>query len=209
MPWQSVVTVLERDRRPFARQARRYRTESRLVPSSELIAAYAEPSFAPNRSLVAAVTELCSRIHHDFSYEPGFTSVSTPMLKAFEARKGVCQDFAHVAIACLRSVGLAARYVSGYLETTPPPGKEKVAGADASHAWVSTYVPGWGWLDFDPTNDQPVSDRYVTVAWGLDYWDVSPLRGIVEGGGASHELFVTVDVEPCPYGSAPSVSAPT
>jgi transglutaminase-like putative cysteine protease len=117
------------------------------------------------------------------------------MVEAFEARKGVCQDFAHVAIACLRSVGLAARYVSGYLETAPPTGQKKVVGADASHAWISVYLPSWGWIDFDPTNDQMVSDRYITVAWGLDYWDVSPLRGIVEGGGPSHQLEVSVDVE--------------
>ena len=207
MPWESVVSVLERDRRPAAREARRYRAESRLVPSSESIAAYARPSFARNRTVVAAVTDVCSRIHNDFSYEPGFTSVSTPMLDAFEARRGVCQDFAHVAVACLRSVGLAARYVSGYMETTPPPGGEKIVGADASHAWISTYIPGWGWLDLDPTNDQLVSDHYVTVAWGLDYWDVSPLRGVVEGGGGSHTLSVTVDVEALPLRSILSVGA--
>jgi uncharacterized alpha-E superfamily protein/transglutaminase-like putative cysteine protease len=195
MPWESVVAVLERDRRFGAQDARRYRAESRLVPSPEPVATYARESFAPNRSLVLAVSELCARIHEDFEYEPGFTSVSTPMVEAFEARKGVCQDFAHVAIACLRSVGLAARYVSGYLETAPPTGQKKVVGADASHAWISVYLPSWGWIDFDPTNDQMVSDRYITVAWGLDYWDVSPLRGIVEGGGPSHQLEVSVDVE--------------
>ena len=195
MPWESAVTALERDRRPEARQARRFRAESRLVHSSDLIAEYARASFVPNRPFVDAVTDLCSRIHNDFTYEPGFTSVGTPMLDAFEARKGVCQDFTHVAIACLRAVRLAARYVSGYLETTPPPGRERLVGVDSSHAWVAAYLPGWGWIDIDPTNDQLVSERYVTVAWGRDYWDVSPLRGIVEGGGSSHELEVAVDVE--------------
>ena len=106
----------------------------------------------------------------------------------------MCQDFAHLMVGCVRSLGLAARYVSGYIETLPPPGQERLVGADASHAWASVYLPGWGWVDVDPTNDQFVAESYITTAWGRDYWDVSPLRGSVEGGGGSHHLDVAVDV---------------
>jgi len=193
-PWESVRTLLERDRQPETRDARRYRATSRLVPTSPVLSEYAQESFAPGRPFVEAVVELSTRINRDFKYEPGFTSVTTPLLEVFEARRGVCQDFAHLAVACLRAVGLSARYVSGYIETIPPPGAERMTGADASHAWASAYLPGWGWLDVDPTNDQLVSDSHVTTAWGRDYWDVSPLRGTVEGGGASHTLEVAVDV---------------
>lgn len=155
---------------------------------------YALSSFPRGRPLVEAVVDLAERIHLDFVYEPGFTSVTTPLSDVFCYRRGVCQDFAHLAIGCLRSMDLAARYVSGYLETIPPPGQEKLVGIDASHAWLSVYVPGWGWVDVDPTNNQLASNQYITTAWGRDYWDVSPLRGSVEGGGESHTLDVAVDV---------------
>jgi transglutaminase-like putative cysteine protease len=138
--------------------------------------------------------DLAGRVHRGFVYEPGFTSITTPLLEMFEHRRGVCQDFAHLIVGCLRSLGLSARYVSGYIETSPPPGEERLVGADASHAWASAYLPGWGWVDIDPTNDQFVAESYVTTAWGRDYWDVSPLRGSVEGGGGSHHLDVAVDV---------------
>jgi transglutaminase-like putative cysteine protease len=140
---------------------------------------------------VAALTE---RIHADFLYDPGFTTVTTPLDEVLAHRRGVCQDFAHLAVGCVRSMGLAARYVSGYLETEAPPGEERLVGADASHAWLSVFVPGWGWLDLDPTNDKVVGAGYVTTAWGRDYADVSPLKGIVFGGGDSHLLDVAVDV---------------
>ena len=197
-PWETVRSVLDRDRRAETRDARQYRTPSRLVPSSSQLAAYALESFRPTRPFVEAVVELSSRIHRDFAYEPGFTSVTTPVLEVFEARRGVCQDFAHLAVGCLRAVDLAARYVSGYIESTPGSEGDAVVAADASHAWVSTYLPGWGWIDVDPTNDQLVADGHVTTAWGLDYGDVSPLRGTVEGGGTSHTLEVAVEVVPRP-----------
>jgi transglutaminase-like putative cysteine protease len=128
------------------------------------------------------------------SYDPGFTTVTTPLEEVLQFRRGVCQDFAHLAVGCVRSMGLAARYVSGYLETRPPAGEERVVGADASHAWPSVFIPGWGWLDLDPTNDKVVGSTYVTTAWGRDYAHVSPLKGIVFGGGDSHTLDVAVDV---------------
>ncbi len=193
-PWESVRALLEIDRQPTARDARRCRAPSRLVPTSNALAEYAEGSFLPGRPLVEAIMDLTGRIFADFVYEPGFTSISTPLHDVLEQRRGVCQDFAHLMIGCARSLGLSARYVSGYIETFPPPGQEPLVGADASHAWASVYLPGWGWVDVDPTNDQLATGTYITTAWGRDYWDVSPLRGSVEGGGGSHHLDVAVDV---------------
>jgi transglutaminase-like putative cysteine protease len=193
-PWESVRTLLEIDRQTSARDARRCRAPSRLIPTSGALADYAQGSFEPGRPLVESVMDLTARIYREFHYEPGFTSISTPLLEVFEHRRGVCQDFAHLMIGCIRSLGLAARYVSGYIETFPPPGQTHLVGADASHAWASVYLPGWGWVDVDPTNDQFVAASYITTAWGRDYWDVSPLRGSVEGGGGSHHLDVAVDV---------------
>jgi transglutaminase-like putative cysteine protease len=145
-----------------------------------------------------AVTDLSSRIYRDFKFLPGVTEVKTTIEEVFARRAGVCQDFAHVAIGCLRSLGLAARYVSGYLETRPPPGKPRLAGADVSHAWASVFVPGSGWADIDPTNDQLVNDRYVTTAWGRDYTDVPPLKGVIFTQGDVQDLKVSVDVIPVP-----------
>lgn len=125
---------------------------------------------------------------------PGFTTVSTPLTDVLENRRGVCQDFAQLAIGCLRSLGLAARYVSGYIETVPPPGQQRLQGADASHAWVAVWIPGAGWVDFDPTNDQMPWDRHITLGWGRDYSDVIPLKGVIFSSGR-HELKVSVDVE--------------
>jgi transglutaminase-like putative cysteine protease/uncharacterized alpha-E superfamily protein len=192
-PWESVRTLLDIDRQPASRAARTFRAPSRLVPVITPLTEYAMQSFAKNRPVVDAVTDLCGRIHQDFSYEAGLTSVTTPLLEVFQERRGVCQDFAHLAVACLRAVGLAARYVSGYIESTASAGTALI-GTEASHAWASTYLPGWGWVDLDPTNDQLVSDGHVTTAWGRDYWDVSPLRGSVVGGGRNHSLDVAVEM---------------
>ena len=184
LPWESAQWLLDIDRQAGSREARQFRAPSRLVPASPQLAEYAEPSFAAGRPIVEAVVDLASRINREFVYESGFTSVTTPILEVLDHRRGVCQDFAHLAVGCVRSMGLAARYVSGYIETIPPEGQERLLGADASHAWFSVYVPGWGWIDVDPTNDQLVSESYVTTAWGRDNRDVSPLRGSVEGGGS-------------------------
>lgn len=150
-------------------------------------------AFVPGRSVVEAARRLCSRIFHDFEFDAGFSDVSTPLGAVVAARRGVCQDFAHLSLACLRSVGLAARYVSGYIETEPPPGVPKLAGADASHAWCSVWSPA-GWVDFDPTNDQFPARQHVTVAWGRDYFDVAPVHGVVIGPATSQALHVGVDV---------------
>jgi transglutaminase-like putative cysteine protease len=175
--------------------ARQCRLPSPMVVSTPAVDAYATRSFPAGRFLGDAVQDLIGRIHADFVYEPGVTTIATPLAEVFARRKGVCQDFAHLAIACLRSVGLAARYVSGYIETLPPLGGPRLVGADASHAWLAVYDPEAGWLDFDPTNDRVVGERHVTTAWGRDYADVTPIKGIIFGGGSRNTATVTVDVE--------------
>ena len=155
--------------------------------------AYAVPSFPRQRPLLEAVLDLTRRIHEDFSFDPEATTVATPLDQVFRLRRGVCQDFARLAIACLRTLQIPARYVSGYLETDPPPGAPKLSGADASHAWLAVYCPGHEWIDVDPTNNLLPSTRHITLAWGRDYGDVSPIAGVILGGG-SHSLAVSVDV---------------
>lgn len=176
-------------------EAREYLLESPLVELSEELADYARPCFEGDRPLLSAVRELVDRIYREFSYDPVFTSVSTPVSTVLEHRRGVCQDFAHLAIGCLRSLGYPARYVSGYLETLPPPGAKKLVGADASHAWFAVYSPTEGWFDFDPTNNKLAAEQHITTAWGRDYADVTPLKGTLFGGGNSHTVEVEVDVE--------------
>ncbi|ACL72104.1 transglutaminase family protein [Thioalkalivibrio sulfidiphilus] len=193
-PWDEARQRLDTELSEAMLEARPYRLESPRIPTLEDLADYARPSFGPGRPLGEAVADLMARIHGDFEYDPGFTTVSTPLETVLEHRKGVCQDFAHLAIGCLRAMGLAARYVSGYLETRPPPGQEKLQGADASHAWFSVFDPERGWLDFDPTNNLVPMDRHITLAWGRDYTDVAPLKGVLFGGGESHGLSVAVDV---------------
>jgi transglutaminase-like putative cysteine protease len=149
----------------------------------------------PGRPVLEAVMELVARIHEDFTYEPRATTVQTPLREVFEKRWGVCQDFAHLQIGCLRSLGLAARYVSGYLRTTPPPDRPRLIGTDASHAWLAVYCGEAGWIDVDPTNNVLVSSDHITVGWGRDYYDVCPVQGVIVGGG-EHTMNVSVDVAP-------------
>lgn len=164
------------------------------VTVDDRVRAYAAPSFDKNRPMLDALSDLASRIHQDFGFDATTTTVTSTIDDLFEHGAGVCQDFAHLGVACLRSQGIPARYVSGYLETLPPPGQEKLIGADVSHAWVSGYVPGLGWVDVDPTNDQFVNGRYITTGWGRDYSDVSPLKGVVYSDGGTTTLDVSVDV---------------
>jgi transglutaminase-like putative cysteine protease len=192
-PWEDVRAALRAV--PESRvDASQFALDSPLVAASPRFADYATRSFTPGRDFLEAVTSLSHRIHTDFAYEPGATSVATPVDEVFERREGVCQDFAHLGIACLRSIGLPARYVSGYLETDPPPGRPKLRGADASHAWLSVLVAESGWLDVDPTNDQLASNRYVVTAYGRDYSDVPPLSGVIYTEGRTKRLKVVVDV---------------
>jgi transglutaminase-like putative cysteine protease len=193
-PWEEAARMLQEDHDPAAREALQFRFESPRLRLRPEFASYALESFSGRRPMHEALLDLTARIHRDFRFDSKVTNVRTPVEEVFRKRRGVCQDFAHVQIACLRSIGLSARYVSGYLRTYPPPGQPRLVGADASHAWVSAYCPGLGWLDMDPTNDVVPSNGHVTLAWGRDFGDVSPLHGLILGGGV-HTLKVAVDLE--------------
>lgn len=192
--WESARQSLALQLDAAILDARQYTLDSPFIAASAGLADYARASFNAGRPLVEAVHDLMQRIHRDFTYDPEFTTLATPLETVLEHRRGVCQDFAHLAIGCLRAQGLAARYVSGYIETLPPPGQAKLIGADASHAWFSVFVPESGWVDFDPTNNQVPSDQHITLAWGRDYGDVTPLKGVIFGG-QQHDLKVSVAVE--------------
>ena len=194
MDWQQARRRLSEPADAETLDAVQFCLDSPLVRAEAALGEYAAGSFAPGRPLTDAVADLMARIHADFAYDPTATDVTTPPLDVLRRRRGVCQDFAHLAIGCLRSLGLAARYVSGYLETVPPPGQAKLAGADASHAWLQVYLPDVGWQDWDPTNNLQPTDRHVVTAWGRDYGDVPPLKGIIYGGGETHSIEVQVDV---------------
>ena len=194
-PWEDVRDTVRLNDNPRRRDALRFVYPSPLAPVDAKLAAYAAESFRPGRPIVESAVDFTSRMHADFRYDPGVTTVTTPVMDAFAARHGVCQDFAHIGIACLRSLGLPARYVSGYLRTIPPPGKPRLVGADASHAWMSVYCGRAGWVDLDPTNDCVPRTDHVTVAFGRDYADVCPIQGVFVGGG-NQTLTVEVDVEP-------------
>lgn len=194
--WDDVRDTLRHSDAPDVLAARPFVLDSALVAPAPGLDEFTDPSFTPDRPLVDAVIDLMGRIYREFTYDPGFTTVSTPLAEVLEHRRGVCQDFAHLAIAALRSRGLAARYVSGYLETRPPPGTERLQGADASHAWFAVFVPDVGWIDLDPTNDQAAGQRHITVGWGRDYRDVAPVVGVLYAGGAGQDLEVAVDVVP-------------
>ena len=224
-PWESVAELLQRDRQQSTLQARQFiyaspripvapATMQITVPASETtspagngdaatshasffdeVRSYTAESFPPGTPLAEAVRDLTRRIHADFVFDGKATTLNTPVEQAFGQRRGVCQDFAHIQIVCLRSLGLAARYVSGYLRTDAPPGRPRLVGADASHAWVSVFCGELGWIDFDPTNDVVPTDAHITLAWGRDYDDVCPIQGVFLGGG-KHTMSTSVDVRP-------------
>lgn len=191
--WEKVRDALRDQHAAPPERAYEYVFDTPFVRPSREIRSYAERSFPPGRPLLEATHDLSARIHADFQYESGSTTITTPLKDVMAQRRGVCQDFAHLGIACLRAMGLAARYVSGYLLTRPPPGQPKRLGADASHAWFSVFCPGEGFVDFDPTNGSNPDDSYVTVAFGRDFGDVSPVKGVILGGGA-HTVHAAVDV---------------
>jgi transglutaminase-like putative cysteine protease len=193
--WDEVVRSLPTDLSEAGLDAYQFVFESPRVSPGVAFAAYASPSFPPGRPLTEALLDLTARIYKDFRFDSKATTVRTSPEQVLRSRKGVCQDFAHLQVACLRSLGIAARYVSGYIRTYPPPGRPRLVGADASHAWVSVYCPGAGWLDLDPTNNLIPSESHVKLAWGRDYGDVSPVRGVILGG-RDHKLEVGVDMEP-------------
>jgi transglutaminase-like putative cysteine protease len=195
VPWEQARPAVRPDV-PDAWSALDLALASPSVDQPAAAHAYAAASLRPGRPLGEAVLEVMHRIHADFAYEQGATSVTSTIADVLDARAGVCQDFAQLTLSCLRSHGLAVRYVSGYLATEPPPGKERVVGADATHAWASVWVPGAGWLALDPTNDQPANERYVTVAWGREYADVPPVKGVIFTEARTSTLAVAVDVVP-------------
>jgi transglutaminase-like putative cysteine protease len=194
-PWETARPAHRPDVRD-AWRAQDLALASDLADQTPAAHAYAAASLTPGRPVGEAVVDLMHRIHADFAYDKTATTVSTTVTDILDKRAGVCQDFAHLTLACLRSHGLAARYVSGYLATTPPSGKDRIVGADATHAWAAVWIPGDGWLAVDPTNDQLVNDRYVTVAWGRDYADVPPVKGVIFTEARSSTLRVEVDVAP-------------
>lgn len=195
LPWEEVRALLENPQSDEERDVVQYQFDSPMTRFHSDIAAYGAISFPPSRPLLAGAMELMNRIHADFRYDTTVTDVTTPLDKVFEIRAGVCQDLAHVGIAAMRAVGLPARYVSGYLLTQPPPGRPRLLGADASHAWFSVWAPPFGWVDLDPTNDLLVGENHVTACWGRDYSDVAPVAGIILGGH-DHVVEVGVDVIP-------------
>jgi len=198
LPWEEVRDAFTYSGQPPAcdyLDACRFRMESSYAKLKQAFTDYGADCFADGRPVLHGAQALMHKVHRDFTYAPGSTNIRTSAVEAFAARRGVCQDFAHVMIACLRSRGLAARYVSGYLRTHPPPGADAAwLGADASHAWVSVFCPPFGWIDLDPTNDVRVGTDHIVIAWGRDFGDVSPLRGVIIGGG-QHRLSVRVSVQ--------------
>lgn len=195
MAWEDAADFLRRTKTAEALDAFQYAFDTNLTARRPQWLEYAAPSFTPGRPIGEACRDLMERIYSEFVYDPRATTISTPLLDMFAAKRGVCQDFSHFMLATLRALGLAARYVSGYLETAPPPGKARLVGADASHAWLQVYFPEQGWFDFDPTNNTVASERLLLLAWGRDYDDVSPLKGVILGGG-THTVDVAVDVVP-------------
>jgi transglutaminase-like putative cysteine protease len=193
MPWEEAREYLAAHESEAALEAYQFTFESPYIRVSDPVVEYAQASFPAGRPVLEAALDLTRRIHADFRYVPQSTDIMTPLEELLRTRSGVCQDFSHLEIACLRAMGLAARYVSGYLRTIPPPGKEPLTGADATHAWISVFVPNAGWVDLDPTNNMLCCEDHVLIAVGRDFDDVSPLRGVVAGGGLQ-SLDVSVEV---------------
>jgi transglutaminase-like putative cysteine protease len=195
LAWEAVRDAMPADRTSLGLDTYQFCFDSPRIGRAANLAAYAAVSFLPRRPILEAALDLNRRIHADFAFDPHATNVFTPLAEVFEKRRGVCQDLAHVGVGCLRSIGLAARYVSGYLRTVPPPGKPRLVGADVSHAWISLCCGALGWVDLDPTNDVLVDTDHITIGWGRDYNDVCPINGMFIGGG-QHAMHVSVDVEP-------------
>ena len=196
--WEDTRNALTYSSQPLSPQildACRYRFESPYVHLKRNFVEFSQSCFPPGRPLLLGVQALMEKIFSEFTFDAEATQVATPLVEVLERRRGVCQDFAHLMLACVRSRGLAARYISGYLLTQPPPGQPRLIGADASHAWVSVFCPVLGWVDFDPTNNVQPALEHITLAWGRDFSDVSPLRGVILGGG-NHDPEVRVTVMP-------------
>jgi transglutaminase-like putative cysteine protease len=195
LTWKEVCQQIGGRHAPSALDPCVFMCRSNSQADDEAVREFASASFQRHQTLLKAAIDLTARIHEEFQFDPFATNISTPTHELLRGRRGVCQDFAQLGVACFRAFGLAARYVSGYLVTRPPLGQPRLIGADATHAWVSVYFPGTGWIDFDPTNNRFAGSDYITLAWGRDYADVSPVRGVFLGGGM-HRLSISVDVLP-------------
>jgi transglutaminase-like putative cysteine protease len=193
LPWEEVAAMFAPDRAPYDRDAIQYLPPTYYTAAGSELIGFAGASFTPGRPVLECAYELACRIYDGFTYDASATDTATSISEVLEIKRGVCQDFAHLLIGALRAFGLPGRYVSGYLLTRPPEGKERLVGADASHAWVSVWAPGVGWVDFDPTNNLIPADEHITIAYGRDFQDVSPVTGVLLGGGA-HVVEVAVDV---------------
>lgn len=192
--YKEALEYLRHTHRPETIEAREFLLSSPMIEANEALAEYARPSFAEDRSLKSCVADLTSRIFKEFKYDPQFSTIATPLADVLKHKKGVCQDFAHLEVGCLRAMGIPAKYVSGYIETLPKPGQPKLVGADATHAWIAFFSPEEGWVEFDPTNDNMAGSQHIVTAFGRDYFDVTPLRGVIFGGGVGPALHVSVDV---------------
>jgi transglutaminase-like putative cysteine protease len=192
--YRSALDYLHDVLTPETIDARQYLLGSTMIDIKAELAEFARPSFAQDRSLKSCVSDLTTRIFTDFKYDPNSTTVATPLADVLAQKRGVCQDFAHLEIGCLRAMGIPARYVSGYIETLPKPGETKLVGSDATHAWIAYYCPEEGWLEFDPTNNTQANNQHIVTAFGRDYFDVTPVRGVIFGGGSLPTLDVSVDV---------------
>lgn len=195
LPWETVVRQSTPEATAADLSVYQLTLRSPRVRPTAQLRDYAFPSFGAGRPLLEAIVDLTARIHRDFEFDPKATTIHTPLDELLKLRRGVCQDFAHLAIGCVRSMGLPGRYVSGYLRTTPPPGKPRMVGADASHAWASVHCGPLGWIDFDPTNNALIGESHVSIGWGRDYGDICPIQGVFVGGG-EHSMGVNVDVIP-------------
>ena len=193
-PWDQVPAIISGSLDPAFLSAREYTFDSPYIARCNELADYAKKDFPPGAPLITCIMNLTHRIFDEFIFDTDATTIGTPVLEILRHRHGVCQDFAHLQIGCLRSLGLPARYVSGYLVTKPPPGQRRLIGADASHAWISAFIPGYGWVDFDPTNDTVPTDQHITIGWARDYDDLSPVKGVTIGGHG-HALEFSVDVQ--------------
>lgn len=204
-PWSEMIdthtltcgelrAILKRTENEEARMASEFVLDSAQIQRSDNLAAFVDELFQDDQPVLKATMALTSKIFNEFTFDPAATDVTTPPEQVLEQKRGVCQDYAQLAIGCLRSVGLAARYMSGYIETLPPPGQERLVGADASHAWFAIFIPDVGWVEFDPTNNLIASDQHIVTGWGRDYADITPLQGVVFEGGDTHSLSVAVDV---------------
>ncbi|TCS43262.1 transglutaminase family protein [Reinekea marinisedimentorum] len=188
------IALLKRSERPEYIEIKEFQLSSPMIKKSKELADFGWPLFAADKPLLRAAMDLTTKIFDEFTFDPTSTTVATPLAEVIENKRGVCQDFAHFQVGVLRSLGFPARYVSGYIETLPPPGQERLVGADASHAWVSLFIPELGWVDFDPTNNSMPDDQHIITAWGRDYSDITPLQGVIFDGGDSQSLSVSVDV---------------